>query len=99
MNDNLYNEITIVIVLYEEEFELINRCLNNIKNFNIIIIDNAGNKKLKNKLIKKFNILKYILNPKNVGYSKAVNQGINLCMTEYVFVFQSIEVIKLLHKK
>ena len=37
MNDNLYNEITIVIVLYEEEFELINRCLNNIKNFNIII--------------------------------------------------------------
>ena len=68
MNDNLYNEITIVIVLYEEEFELINRCLNNIKNFNIIIIDNAGNKKLKNKLIKKFNILEYILNPKNVGY-------------------------------
>ena len=36
MNDNLYNEITIVIVLYEEEFELINRCLDNIKNFNII---------------------------------------------------------------
>jgi GT2 family glycosyltransferase len=89
MNDNLYNEITIVIVLYEEEFELINRCLDNIKNFNIIIIDNAGNKKLKNKLIKKFNILEYILNPKNVGYSKAVNQGINLCMTEYVFVFQA----------
>jgi len=89
MNDSLYNEITIVIVLYEEEFELINRCLDNIKNFNIIIIDNAGNKKLKNKLIKKFNILKYILNPKNVGYSKAVNQGINLCMTEYVFVFQA----------
>ena len=66
MNDNLYNKITIIIVLYEEEFELINRCLNNIKNFNIIIVDNAGNKKLKNKLIKKFNILKYILNQKKL---------------------------------
>ena len=39
--------------------------------------------------MKKFNILKYVLNPKNVGYSKAANQGINLCTTEYVFVFQA----------
>ena len=48
MNNNLYNKITIVIVLYEEDLQLINQCLENIKNFNIIIIDNAGNKKLKN---------------------------------------------------
>ena len=89
MNDNLYDKITIVIVLYEEELELINQCLENIKDFNIIIIDNAGNKKLKKKIKKKFNILNYILNSKNVGYSKAVNQGINLCPTEYVFVFQA----------
>jgi N-acetylglucosaminyl-diphospho-decaprenol L-rhamnosyltransferase len=89
MNDNLYDKITIVIVLYEEEFQLISQCLENIKKFNIIIIDNAGNKKLKNQLNKKFDIFKYILNKKNVGYSKAVNQGINLCATEYVFVFQA----------
>ena len=49
MNDNLYKEITIVLVLYEEDFKLINQCLENIKNFNIVIIDNAGNKKLKKK--------------------------------------------------
>ena len=107
MNDNIHNEITIVIVLYEEKFELINRCLENIKNFNIIIIDNAGNKKLKKKIQEKYNILNYIINPKNVGYSKAVNQGINLCISEYVFVFQAdcimnIENINILintHKK
>ena len=52
--DNLYDKITIVIVLYEEEFELINQCLENIKNFNIIIIDNAGNKKLKKEINKNY---------------------------------------------
>lgn len=93
--DNLYDKITIVIVLYEEEFELINQCLEGIKNFNIIIIDNAGNKKLKKEIQKKFNILNYILNSKNVGYSKAVNQGINLCVTEYVFVFAADGVISI----
>ena len=89
MNDNFHNEITIVIVLYEEKFELINRCLESIKNFNIIIVDNAGNRKLKKKIQEKYNILNYIVNLKNVGYSKAVNQGINLCISEYVFVFQA----------
>ena len=107
MNDNLYKEITIVLVLYEEDFKLINQCLENIKNFNIVIIDNAGNKKLKQKINKKFNIIEYVLNPKNVGYSKAVNQGINLCLTDYVFVYQadcimsvkSIEILLSAHKK
>ena len=107
MNNNLYKEITIVLVLYEEEFKLINQCLENIKNFNIVIIDNAGNKRLKQKINKKFDITKYVLNPKNVGYSKAVNQGINLCFTDYVFVYQadcimsikSIEILFNAHKK
>ena len=107
MNDNFHNEITIVIVLYEEKFELISRCLENIKKFNIIIIDNAGNKKLQKKIQKKYNILNYIINPKNIGYSKAVNQGIKLCISEYVFVFQAdciitiknIEMLVSAHKK
>ena len=68
--DNLYDKITIVIVLYEEEFELINKCLEGIKNFNIIIIDNAGNKKLQKEIQKKFNILDYILNSKNASINK-----------------------------
>ena len=62
MNANLHSKITIVIVLYEEKFELIDRCLENIKNFDIIIIDNAGNKKLKKQIQKKYTILNYIIN-------------------------------------
>jgi glycosyltransferase involved in cell wall biosynthesis len=74
--------------LYEEKYELIDRCLENIKDFNIIIIDNAGNKKLRDQIKRKYTILDYILNSKNLGYSKAVNQGINLSESKYVFVFK-----------
>ena len=45
----LTNEITIMIVLYEEEINLVLRCLENVKNHKIIIVDNAGNISLKKK--------------------------------------------------
>jgi len=45
MNYDLYNKITIVIVLYEENLQLISQCLENIKNFDIIIIDKKKYKK------------------------------------------------------
>ena len=45
--DNAFKELTIIIVLFEEKKDLLFSCLKNIKNFKIIIIDNAGNSKLK----------------------------------------------------
>ena len=78
------NELTIVIVLYEEELNLLLKCLENIKNFKIIIVDNAGNISLKNKIKEKFQIYKYLLNKKNCGFTKAANQAIKLCDTEYI---------------
>ena len=44
--------------------------LENIKNFNIIIIDNAGNKKLKKQINKKFNILNIFLIQKMLAIQK-----------------------------
>ena len=87
--NSLKNEITITIVLYKEEVSLICQCLENIKNFKIIIIDNAGNADLKKNIEKKFKIYKYILNKKNYGYSKATNQAIKQCDTEYVLTLQA----------
>ena len=49
----LINELTIIIVLYEEKANLVFQCLENIKNFKIIIIDNAGNVSLKKRDRKK----------------------------------------------
>ena len=85
----LTNEITIIIILYEEKTDLVLQCLENIKNFKIIIVDNAGNVSLKSEVEKKFKIYKYILNKKNYGYAKAANQAIKQCDTEYILMFQA----------
>ena len=60
--------------------------LNNIKNFKIIIVDNKGDKKLKNRITKKFEISKYYLSNKNLGFSKGFNKALNFCKTKYAFI-------------
>ena len=82
--DYAFKELTIIIVLFEEKKDLLFSCLNNIKNFKIIIIDNAGNSKLKIEVESNFSIYKYILNKKNFGFTKAANHVIKLCDTEYI---------------
>ena len=50
----MIDDLTIIIVLYQEKFELIRACLKNIKNFKIIIVDNDNNVKIKKKLFQSF---------------------------------------------
>ena len=78
------NELTIIIIFYEEKIDLVFKCLENIKNFKIIIVDNSDNISLKKKVKEKFQIYKYLLNKKNCGFTKAANQAIKLCDTEYI---------------
>ena len=66
--DNAFKELTIIIVLFEEKKDLLFSCLKNIKNFKIIIIDNAGNSKLKIEVERNFSIYKYILNKKKLWF-------------------------------
>jgi len=63
--------------------------LESIRNYKIIIVDNAGNISLKKKIKEKFEIYKYILNKNNCGYAKAANQAIEQCDTEYILMFQA----------
>ena len=79
-----YKELTVIIILYEEKDDLVIQCLNNIKNFRIIIIDNANNEILKKKVQENFDIEKYLLNKKNIGFTKAANQAIKLSRTKYI---------------
>jgi N-acetylglucosaminyl-diphospho-decaprenol L-rhamnosyltransferase len=80
------NKISIIILIFEENIDVIYKCLEQLKKFNIIIIDNLGNVERKNKIIKKFDIIKYFFNNKNLGFSKSINKGIKFCNTEYLLI-------------
>ena len=104
---DLYQNITITIILYQENIITISNCLKNLINFKIILIDNAGNDKLKIEIEKKFKIYKYIINKKNIGLSRATNQAIKQCNTEYILILaadcliseKNISVLLESHKK
>ena len=104
---DLYQNITITIVLYQENIITISNCLKNLINFKIVIIDNAGNVKLKKEIEKNFKIYKYIINKKNIGLSRATNQAIKQCNTEYILILaadcliveKNISVLLESHKK
>lgn len=83
---NHLKNITVQIVIYQETLETVSKCLSNLKKFKIIILDNANNLRLKNKLIKKYEIQKYILEKKNIGYSKAHNKIASYVDTDYLLI-------------
>ena len=91
---NLYKNITIVIVLYQEPFELLSKTLKTINSFKKIIIDNNGNVELKKKIKSQFFVDQYILNKKNNGFSAGYNQGIRLSKTEFTLVLGPDCIIK-----
>ena len=53
-------QITIVILLFEENISTVLECLKSIKDFKIIIVDNAGDQNKKKEITSRFNIYKYI---------------------------------------
>ena len=78
MNQNtLKNNITIIIVLYREDYQILYQKLDKIRDFKKIIIDNSNNLELKNKLEANFKIEKYILNKKNIGFSLDIIKELN----------------------
>ena len=99
--------LSILLILYEETFETVSKCLENLKNFKVIIIDNANDRYLRDRIKLKFKINKYFLNKKNIGFSRAANQGIKSCDTEYLFIlgadclisYQDIENLFIAKKK
>ena len=70
----VFQNLTIQLVLYEDKKENIFRCLDNFKNFKVIILDNSNNFQLKTEILKKYKIYKYILEDRNLGYSKGHNK-------------------------
>ena len=92
----MIGDLTIIIVLYQEKFELIRACLKNIKNFKIIIVDNEYQNNGFGELDKndKIHIIK---NEKNEGFARANNQGIKYSLKngfDYILLLNNDTVIK-----
>ena len=85
----LIDDITIQIVLYEEEKKIIFDCLSRLSEFKVILVDNAGNTELKKKISENFKIFKYILNDKNIGFSKAHNQASKYVNTKFMLILNA----------
>jgi len=85
--------IDIVIVSYElldELKELIQSILNYTKiEHNIFIVDNASKNKELIHYLNRLENINVILNSENVGYSKAINQGVNLGTNKYLLILNN----------
>ena len=86
---DVFKNLTIQLVLYEDKKETIFKCLDNFENFKVIILDNSNNFKLKKEILKNYKIHKYILEEKNLGYSKGHNKIAKLVDTEYLLILNA----------
>jgi len=69
MNTKIYStKITVLIVLFNENIDLIFKTLNKLKSFKIIIVDNAGSYQNKKKLKKIFQLKNILLTKKMLAF-------------------------------
>ena len=80
----MYDNITIIIVTFNANLNILNRCLNSIEDqIKILIIDNSSNldlSKINNYQNKKITIIKNV----NHGNGDGINVGANLAQTQYI---------------
>lgn len=94
------NNISIVIVNYNSG-KLLVECLKNIftseinQGIETIVIDNASNDNSLLNAEKIFAQVKYIKNNKNLGFSKAVNQGIKLASSDFILLLNPDALVNL----
>ncbi len=76
--------ISIIIVVFKSDKEILNRFINNIEgNFNLIIVDNSNNYDFsKVKLPNKTKIIR----SKNIGYGAALNLALKKCKTKFAII-------------
>lgn len=85
---NNLKKITVIIVLYSTT-EIILKCLENLKNIKIIIVDNgSSNEKVINLIKKKYVIEKYFKPKKNIGFGRANNFALKYVNTQYSLLIE-----------
>jgi len=88
MKNNIF--ISIIIPHYKNE-DILKNCLNtlmnqNYRHFEVIVILNGISYDINSKLHGRSNKIKYLMNKENVGFSKAINQGIKISQGQLIFI-------------
>ncbi|MBM3205309.1 glycosyltransferase family 2 protein [Candidatus Shapirobacteria bacterium] len=92
-------DLSIIIINYNTQ-PLLKRCLEsikkeNLKNFELIVIDNGSTDESTTYLSSlEWPNLKLIKNQKNLGFAKAVNQGIKKSQAEYILLINSDIIVR-----
>ena len=87
MNTNFIDELTVVILTYKTNEEILNNCLKSIdKRVKVKIIENSKKFENEEKFLKKFSNLSIDCTGKNLGFGKGNNFGFRQIDTKYAFV-------------
>ena len=81
------NDLTVIIVTYKTNEEILFNCINSIKKeIKIINVENSNDDSHKKKIENKDDNVKVILSGKNLGYGSANNLGLKNVKTRYVLI-------------
>jgi len=84
-----------VIIINWNTKKLLESCLSSIYkftkdiSFEVIVVDNGSTDGSQNRVKEKFPQVKLILNKRNLGFTKANNQGIKIAKGKYIFLLNS----------
>ena len=83
----LINDLTVVIVTYKTNDQILDKCIQSIiGKAKILIVENSDDKDFKSKYEKKYNNLDVVLSGSNLGYGAGNNKGISLVKTRYALI-------------
>ena len=83
----LINDLTVVIVTYKTNDQILHECIQSILGkAKILVIENSNDKEFKSKYENKYPNLEVILSGSNLGYGAGNNKGINLAKSRYVLI-------------
>ena len=99
---SIYKDITLIIVCFNSE-KLIEKNLEKLKKFKVILIDNSNSQKTY-ELINQFTNIKYIAMKENVGFGRANNIGVKNAETPFILILNpdiliDVDAIQILYDK
>ena len=84
---NNIHDLTIVVVTYKTDENILMECLNSIDSeVNILVVENSKNNAFKDKFEKKYSNLHVILSGTNLGYGAGNNLGLLNVKTDYALI-------------